>query len=75
LSLQRSGAPTEDRGNQEKLRPLISDVDLLQENSLDLPATTKLASQLGPHGVAPWLVTIEELEAALEQIVERPDGH
>ena len=57
------------------VRPLISDANLLQENSLDLPATTKLASQLGPHGVAPWLVTVEELEAALEQIVERPHDH
>lgn len=56
-------------------RDLLGDVELLQANSLDLPDTTKLALQLSQHGVPPWFVTYEELEQAINQIVEASDGN
>jgi energy-coupling factor transporter ATP-binding protein EcfA2 len=49
---------------------LLTDVELMQANSLDLPDTTKLALRLGDYGVPPWLVTPDDLALALDQIVE-----
>jgi energy-coupling factor transporter ATP-binding protein EcfA2 len=49
---------------------LLTDVELMQANSLDLPDTTKLALRLVDYGVPPWLVTPDELALALDQIVE-----
>ncbi|HEX6303878.1 MAG TPA: ABC transporter ATP-binding protein [Anaerolineales bacterium] len=57
------------------IRPLLSDLETLQANSLDLPDITKLAARLKEHGVPAWLVTAEELDAALEQLVEAPNGN
>lgn len=57
------------------VRPLLSDQELLQANSLALPDTTRLANRLSEHGVPPWLVTVEELEEALGQLVEQSHGH
>lgn len=57
------------------IRPLMSDLETLQANSLDLPDITKLAARLKEHGVPAWLVTAEELDAALEQLVEAPNGN
>lgn len=57
------------------VRPLMSDLETLQANSLDLPDITKLAARLKEHGVPAWLVTAEELDAALEQLVEAPNGN
>jgi energy-coupling factor transport system ATP-binding protein len=51
-------------------RQLLTDIEFLRANSLDLPDTTKLAAQLSEHGVAPWLVTQDELEQALEALLE-----
>jgi hypothetical protein len=53
----------------------MGDIDLMQANSLDLPDTTKLATKLSEHGVPPWLVKTEDLEQALDQLVESSDGH
>jgi energy-coupling factor transporter ATP-binding protein EcfA2 len=57
------------------IRDLMGDIDLMQANSLDLPDTTKLATKLSEHGVPPWLVKTEDLEQALDQLVESSDGH
>lgn len=57
------------------VRPLLSDQKLLQANSLALPDTTRLANRLSERGVPPWLVTVEELEDALGQLVEHSHGH
>lgn len=57
------------------VRPLLSDQELLDDNSLALPDTTRLANRLSRHGVPPWLVTVEELDSALGQLVEGPNGH
>jgi energy-coupling factor transport system ATP-binding protein len=51
-------------------RQLLTDIEFLRANSLDLPDTTKLAAQLSEHGVAPCLVTQDELEQALEALLE-----
>jgi len=56
------------------IRDLLADLDLMKANSLDLPDTTKLAILLGKHGVPPWIVRQEELETALDQIVETSNG-
>jgi energy-coupling factor transporter ATP-binding protein EcfA2 len=57
------------------IRDLMGDLELMQANSLDLPATTKLSKKLSKHGVPPWLVKTEDLEKALDQLVELSDGH
>jgi energy-coupling factor transporter ATP-binding protein EcfA2 len=57
------------------VRPLMANPELLQANSLDLPDTTKLAHKLSKHGVPAWLVTVEELEGALHQLVEASNGN
>ena len=57
------------------IRPLLSDLELLQANSLALPDTTQVAYRLSGLGVPPWLVTVEELENALHQLVKNSHGH
>ena len=57
------------------IRDLMGDLELMQANSLDLPATTKLSKKLSKYGVPPWLVKTEDLEKALDQLVEISDGH
>ena len=57
------------------LRPLMANPELLKTNSLDLPDKTKLAYKLRENAVPPWLVKFEELEDALQQIIEAPNGH
>src|SRR5688572_7390795 len=54
---------------------LISDPELMQANSLDLPEITKLALQLRKHGVPPSIIKFEELERFIQQLVETPDGN
>jgi energy-coupling factor transporter ATP-binding protein EcfA2 len=53
---------------------LISNLEIMQANSLDLPDITKLALQLHKHGVPPWTIQYEQLERYLEQLVEAPHG-
>lgn len=57
------------------IRPLISNLEILKANSLDLPDITKLAFKLSKHGVPPWLVTVEQIEQVLDQLVEPTNGH
>ena len=53
---------------------LISDVELMHANSLNLPDITKLAIQLRPHGIPSWIVNYEQLEYYLQQLVENSHG-
>ena len=53
---------------------LISDVEMMRANSLDLPDITKLALQLRSHGVPPWTIKYEQLEHYLGQLVEASHG-
>jgi len=53
---------------------LISDLEIMQANSLDLPDVTKLALQLHKHGVPPWTIQYEALEGYLAQLVEASHG-
>jgi energy-coupling factor transport system ATP-binding protein len=57
------------------IRNLLGDLELMQGNSLDLPDTTKLSMILNKHGIPPYLVKTEDLEMALQQLVEASDGH
>ena len=56
------------------IRDLLVDVDLMRDNSLDLPDTTKLANKFGNYGVPPWYVKQEELENALNKIIKETNG-
>jgi len=53
---------------------LISNLEIMQANSLDLPDITKLALQLHKHGVPPWTIQYEQLESYLGQLVEAARG-
>ena len=53
---------------------LISDMEMMRANSLDLPAITKLALRLRQHGVPPT-TKYEQLEYCLQQLVKASDGH
>ncbi|MFM7719356.1 MAG: energy-coupling factor ABC transporter ATP-binding protein, partial [Actinomycetota bacterium] len=50
-------------------RGLLAREELMRENSLDVPETTRLAERLADYGVAPWLVGYDELAAALDGAV------
>lgn len=54
---------------------LISNPEVMQANSLDLPDITRLALQLREHGVPPWIYKYEELEHFIERLVEAPGGN
>jgi energy-coupling factor transport system ATP-binding protein len=54
---------------------LISQPEMMQANSLELPDITKLALQLRKHGVPPWIIKYEELERCIQQLVEAPRGN
>lgn len=58
-----------------RIRDLLGDLELMQANSLDLPDTTKLSMKMSKHGIPPYLVKTEDLETALQQLVEASDGH
>jgi len=53
---------------------LISNLEIMQANSLDLPDITKLALQLQKHGIPPWTIQYEQLEEYLTQLVEASHG-
>jgi ABC-type multidrug transport system ATPase subunit len=53
---------------------LIANLQLMRENSLDIPDTTKLAMQLSKHGAPPWLVKFEDLEAVIQEMVGENNG-
>jgi energy-coupling factor transporter ATP-binding protein EcfA2 len=49
-------------------RQLLTDLDRLRGNSLELPQTTVLAGLLAGHGVPAWLCGYEELAEALQAL-------
>lgn len=51
------------------MRELLMDIELMRENSLELPSITRLANSLRANGVPPWLVTAEEMEDALIKLM------
>lgn len=53
---------------------LIANVDIMKENALELPDVTKLALQLRRHGIPPWTIRYEQLEAYLQLLVEGEHG-
>ena len=53
---------------------LISNLEIMRANSLDLPDITKLALQLHKHGVPPWTIQYEQLEGYLTRLVEASHG-
>ncbi len=57
------------------IRRLLMDEDLMKDSALEMPETTRLAALLSRHGVPPWLVTMEELDDAIGQLVEASHGN
>ena len=57
------------------LLDLISDMEIIRANSLDLPDVTKLALRLRSHGVPPWTIKYEQLERYLQQLVDASHGN
>lgn len=53
---------------------LISDLEMMQANSLDLPDITGLALRLRKHGVPSSIIQYEELERYIRQLVEAHHG-
>jgi energy-coupling factor transport system ATP-binding protein len=53
---------------------LIADLEIMRANALELPDITKLALQLGKHGIPPWTIEYEQLEHALRELVEDSHG-
>ena len=53
---------------------LVANPDMMRANALELPDVTKLALQLGKHGVPPWTIQYEQLENYLRRLVENSDG-
>lgn len=53
---------------------LISNMDMMRANALEMPDITKLALQLGKHGVPPWTIRYEQLEGYIQQLVENSHG-
>jgi energy-coupling factor transporter ATP-binding protein EcfA2 len=53
---------------------LISSLEIMRANALELPDITKLALQLNKHGVPPWTIKYEQLEHYLQQLVEASHG-
>ncbi len=51
------------------IKDLISNRSFMEENYLDLPEVTKIASQFGKHGIQPWLVKIDDLIPDIHQIL------
>jgi energy-coupling factor transporter ATP-binding protein EcfA2 len=54
---------------------LLSNADLMYDNSLDFPETTKLAALLQDYGVPPHTVAFEDMRTYLNQLVEAPNGN
>jgi energy-coupling factor transport system ATP-binding protein len=53
---------------------LIADLEIMRANALELPDITKLALQLGKHGIPPWTIEYEQLEHDLRELVEDSHG-
>jgi energy-coupling factor transporter ATP-binding protein EcfA2 len=53
---------------------LISKIEIMRANALEMPDITKLALQLGKHGVPPWIIRYEQLEGYIQQLVENSHG-
>ncbi len=53
---------------------LISDMEVVQANALELPDITRLALRLRKHGIPPWTIQYEQLEGYLQQLVENSHG-
>lgn len=54
---------------------LLSNPELMLDNSLDFPETTKLAALLQDYGVPPHTVAFDEMRTYLSQLVEAPNGN
>ena len=57
------------------IRDLLTQLDLMQENALDLPEITKLAIQLKDQGIPPYTVAYSDMHHYLSQILEAPHGN
>jgi len=57
------------------IRELLTQVELMQENSLDLPEITKLAIQLKDHGIPQHIASFGDMHHYLSQIVEVSNGN
>ncbi len=57
------------------IRDLLKNVDLMFDNSLDLPEITKLAIQLRDLGIPQHIVSFNDMHHYLHQIVEVQDGN
>jgi len=51
------------------VRTLLTETELMKGSALEMPETTRLASLLSRHGIPPWLVTFEELDQAIGELV------
>lgn len=48
---------------------LITNLEVMQANALDLPDVTKLALQLRKHGVPAWTIQYEQLEQYIQRLM------
>jgi energy-coupling factor transport system ATP-binding protein len=65
--VMRSGEVTFDG----PIKDLISNRIFMEENYLDLPEVTKIASQFSKHGIPPWLVKIDDIIPNILQILPK----
>jgi energy-coupling factor transport system ATP-binding protein len=49
---------------------IVSDRAFLHENSLDQPQITHLATELAAYGVAPWVVTVDQMISELKRVMD-----
>jgi energy-coupling factor transporter ATP-binding protein EcfA2 len=56
------------------IQGLLADRELMQSSSLEMPETTKLASLMSPYGIPSWLVTMDELDQAINKLVMKSNG-
>ena len=56
------------------MKDLLSDKDLMKDSALEMPETTRLAYMMQAHGIPPSLVTKEELDHAIELLLEAAHG-
>lgn len=57
------------------IRDLLKDVDLMRENSLDLPELTKLSILMKDNGIPQWTVAYDDMKEYLKEIVEVRNGN
>lgn len=57
------------------IRDLLMNVDLMRENSLDLPELTKLSILMKDTGIPQWTVAYDEMRNYLKEITEAQHGN